>query len=94
MLWLKSDEQRETPRYPLERLAKLQPTNGDPSSYCLVTDISGGGVRLTGFSSPVPDEFVLLLAGDGPAQNGTYHVIWRLGSDVGAKLLEPAVPDA
>ena len=83
----KDEEKREEPRYPLERLAKIQPGQGVPPRYCLVTDISGGGVRVKAFGFDVPDEFVLLLSGDGPAQDGTYKVIWRLGPDVGANLI-------
>jgi hypothetical protein len=36
---------------------------------------------------------VLTLAGDGPAQDGTYRIIWRMGHELGAKLVEAAVPD-
>jgi hypothetical protein len=95
MLALKSDEQRRSPRYPLERLAKLEPANGGKPRFCLVTDMSDGGVRIQGFGEDkVPDEFLLSIPGDGPAQNGTYHVIWRIGSGVGAKLAVPAAPGA
>jgi hypothetical protein len=91
----KLEDRRQSPRYPLERLAKLQPADGDKPRYCLVTDMTDGGIRINGFGADkVPDEFALTISGDGPAQNGTYHVIWRLGHDVGAKLIEPAAPDA
>jgi hypothetical protein len=42
-------------------------------------------VHANGFE--VPDEFGLLLDGDGPFQNGTYRVIWRRDQEVGAKLV-------
>lgn len=90
MLSRKSDEHRQSPRYPLERLAKIQPGNGSPQRYCKVIDVSDGGVRLQAFGFEVPDEFVLMLAGDGPAQDGRYSVIWRFGYDVGAKYVGPA----
>jgi hypothetical protein len=91
----KLEDKRRSFRFPLERLAKLQPAGGEKARYCLVTDISDGGVRIHGFGTDkVPDEFGLIISGDGPAQDGTYSVIWRLGSDVGAKLMEPARPDA
>jgi hypothetical protein len=45
-------------------------------------------VHASGFH--VPDEFVLLLTGDGPFQNGTYKVIWRRDEEVGAKLVRVA----
>jgi hypothetical protein len=86
----KAEEKRAEPRYPLERLAKIQPGPGNPPRYCLVTDISGGGVRINAFGFNPPDEFVLFISGDGPARDGTYKVIWRLGNDVGAKLVSAA----
>jgi hypothetical protein len=85
----KPEDQRQSPRYPLERLAKLRPASGGAPQYCLVTDMSDGGVRLNAFGCKIPDEFALALAGDGPAQDGRYFVIWRLGSDAGAKRLPP-----
>ncbi len=89
----KAEDKRGSPRYPLERLAKIQLGQGNPPRYCLITDISGGRVRINTFGFNVPDEFVLLLSGDGPAQDGTYRVIWRLGQDVGAKFLTQENPD-
>ena len=35
----------------------------------------------------VPDEFVLLLSGDGMAQESTCKVVWRSGHEVGAKFV-------
>jgi hypothetical protein len=83
----KVEEKRSSPRYPLERLAKMEPRDGTPPRYCLITDISGGGARINTFGVNVPDEFVLRLSGDGPAKDGTYRVIWRVGYDVGAQLV-------
>jgi hypothetical protein len=87
----KAEERREAVRYPLARLAKIQLAQGNPPRYCVVTDISNGGVRIdtTGFN--VPDEFVLFLSGDGPAQDGTYQVIWRCDDEIGAKLLNSSI---
>ena len=73
MLSPKAEEKRASPRYPLERLAKIQPGPGNPSRYCLITDISDGGVRINTFGFNPPDEFELLLSGDGPARDGTYR---------------------
>jgi hypothetical protein len=87
----KFEEKRGAPRYPLERLAKIQLGLGQPPRYCVITDISGGGVRVNTFGFNVPDEFVLLLSGDGPAQDGTYRVIWRIGRDVGAKFVSEEI---
>lgn len=83
-------EKRAEPRYSLQRLARIQLGNGHPPRYCLVTDISDGGVRINTFGGVVPvvpDEFELMLSGDGPAQNGKYKAIWRADEDVGAKLV-------
>lgn len=83
----KAKEKRGAPRYPLERLAKIQPGRSNPPRYCLITDISNGGVRVNAFGFDIPDEFVLLPSGDGSARDGTYRVIWRLDRDVGAKFI-------
>ncbi len=72
----KVQEERGEPRYPLGRLVKIQPGNGHRPLYCLVTDISGGGVRINTFGNAIPDEFTLLLSGDGPAQDGKYKIAW------------------
>lgn len=87
MLSPKAQDKRGEPRYPLERLAKIRLGEGQAPRYCIVTDISGGGVRVSTFGSDIPDEFELLLSGDGPAKDGKYKVIWRIGRDVGAKLI-------
>jgi PilZ domain len=84
----KSNERRDVSRHPLERLAKLQFGYEDSHGYyCLITDISDGGVRLNTLGLEIPDEFVLLLSGDGPAKDGRYRVVWRDGNEVGAKLV-------
>jgi hypothetical protein len=82
---LESEERRKVPRYPLGRMAKIQLGYDSPPAYCLITDISHGGVRLYLNGLDVPDEFVLLLSGDGPAKDGRYKVVWREGNEVGAK---------
>jgi PilZ domain len=84
MLSPKAKERRRAPRYPCERLAKIQ---GNPPRPCLITDFSDGGVRIKTLGFNVPDEFVLLLSSDGPKLDGTYKVVWRLGLTVGAKII-------
>jgi hypothetical protein len=86
----KFEERRQTPRHGLARVAKIQLGTGTAPLYCVVTDISDGGVRVHSNGFHVPDEFVLLLDGDGPFQNGTYRVVWRRDDDVGAKLVRVA----
>jgi hypothetical protein len=83
----KFEERRQAPRHGLARLAKIQLGIDTSPLYRLVTDISDGGVRVHANGFEVPDEFVLLLAGDGPFQNGTYKVAWRHDREVGAKLV-------
>ncbi len=41
---------------------------------CLVTDLSTGGVRLHVEGFEVPDDFVLLLSGEGVAKECNYQV--------------------
>jgi hypothetical protein len=85
---LESAERRNAPRHSIGRLAKVRLGNGAPPLYCVVTDISDGGIRIFANRFEVPDEFELELSGvDGPFQNGTYRVIWRFGQEVGAKLI-------
>ena len=52
-----AEEKRGAPRYPLERLAKIQLGQGIPPRYCLITDISGGGVRINvfGYGAKLPN---------------------------------------
>lgn len=84
---LKSAEKRTAPRYALARMAKIQLGYDGPQAYCLITDISDGGVRIYLNGLDVPDDFVLLLSGDGPAKDGRYTVVWREGDEVGAKYV-------
>jgi hypothetical protein len=86
MSWPKFEERRLR-RYPLERMAKIQFGYDTPPCYCLITDISDGGVRLHANGLQIPDEFVLLLSGDGPARDGRYRVVWRQGDEIGAKYV-------
>jgi PilZ domain len=80
-------ERRRSPRRRLFRVAKIKTGLGVPPRDCLVIDISDGGVRLflDGFNAP--DEFVLLLSGDGVVRESTYKVAWRRGHEVGAKFV-------
>lgn len=69
-------------------MAKIQVGTGTLPRDCLVTDISDGGVRLHVEGFEVPDEFVLLLSGEGlGAKERSYRVVWRLGYEVGAKFV-------
>lgn len=82
------DERRRNPRQRLGRLATMKLGVGIPPRYVLVTNTSAEGVRLQLNGIDVIDEFVLLFhGGGGPAQDGTYKVVWRQGQDVGAKFI-------
>jgi len=63
----KAEEKRLSPRYPLERLAKILPSDGTPPRYCVVIDVSYGGVRINAFGLHILDAFVLLFTGEGHA---------------------------
>lgn len=79
-------ERRRTPRHQLGHVAAIFCGRGAERS-CLVKDFSDGGVRLQSNAFEVPDEFVLLFGPNELAQSGRYKVVWRLGNEVGAKLL-------
>jgi PilZ domain len=78
---------RVSPRYRLERPAKIQIGIDSAPCDCLVIDMSEGGVRLKLNGVIVPNEFVLHLSGDGPARDGAYKVVWRLDQEIGAKFV-------
>lgn len=82
----KAPERRKSPRRLINRTAKIQIGGALPRD-CLVTDISAGGVRLHVEGYEVPDDFVLLLTGDNLAEECNYQVVWRLGSEIGARFV-------
>jgi hypothetical protein len=61
-------------------------TEKDPPRYCLVTDMSDGGIRINAIGFNVPDEFGLRLTGNAIPRR--YKVIWHVGHNVGAKLID------
>lgn len=84
----KPEDRRRSRRRVLNRMAKIQCTAGTLARDCLITDISDGGVRLHVEGFEVPDEFVLLLSGEGlDASERAYRVVWRLGYEVGARFV-------
>jgi len=84
----KPGDRRRARRRAINRTAKIQLANGTLPRDCLVTDISDGGVRLHVEGFDVPDEFVLLLSGEGlGAKERTYRVVWRLGYEIGAEFV-------
>jgi hypothetical protein len=82
-LWVRKDA-APSPRQRVEYLATV--VSGDGAArHCVVTEISDGGVRITAHGYKVPDEFMLRFSGNGPAK--AYKAIWRIGHDVGARLI-------
>ena len=88
------EERRQTPRHRLGRLATMVLGDDVPSRLCLVSDLSEGGVRVNANGIRIPDEFVLHFSGSGHFKDGTYKVIWRNGSIVGAALIRGTTPEA
>ena len=83
-----SEERRRSRRLLLNRTAKIQLAAGTLPRDCLITDISGGGIRLHVEGFAVPEEFVLLLSGDGlSGMERAYRVVWRLGFEIGAEFV-------
>jgi hypothetical protein len=88
---LKPQDRRQSPRRVINRMAKILLANGTLPRDCMVTDISDGGVRIHVEGFDVPDDFVLLLSGDGlGAKERVYKVVWRLGYEIGAEFVRLA----
>jgi hypothetical protein len=87
MALAKSHERRGSRRRLINRMAKIQLGAGTLPRDCLVTDLSTGGVRLHVEGFEVPDDFVLLLSGDGLTKECNYQVVWRLGHEIGARFV-------
>jgi len=81
------EEKRQSQRHRLYRVAKIEFGAGIQARDCQVIDISDGGVRFHVEGFDVPDEFVLLLSGDGVVRENAYRVVWRRGYEVGAKFV-------
>jgi hypothetical protein len=84
-------ERRHAKRHRVEYLATMLTGGGRAARYCLVTEMSDGGIRINASGYTVPDEFALRLTGNAAPRH--YRVIWRINHDVGAMLIDvvPAV---
>ncbi len=80
------DDRRQSLRRSVNREAKIQLERGAPLRDCLIADISTGGVKLLIDGFDVPDDFVLVLFGDGVAKECNYQVVWRFGREIGARF--------
>ncbi len=82
-------DRRRTQRRAVNGPAKIQSPVGTLARDCLVADISDGGARLLAEGVEVPEEFVLLLEGDG-GTGRKCRVVWRLGDEIGAEFVDSA----
>jgi hypothetical protein len=78
-------ERRQSPRYTLDRFAKIQIAGSLPRD-CMIVDISDSGVRLHTEHTEVPDEFLILISGVRPDRREC-RVVWRLGFEIGAEFI-------
>jgi hypothetical protein len=85
-----SEERRRAKRRRVEYLATMVTSRGNPSRYCLVSEMSDGGIRITAIGYKVSDEFGLRLSGHAVPKH--YRVIWRIGHEIGAMLIDQAQP--
>ncbi len=82
------EDRRRARRRLINRMAKIQVASGALLRDCMITDISGGGVRLHVEGVDVPEDFVLFLTGEGiAAKECAYRVVWRLGHEIGAQFM-------
>ena len=85
-------EKRQTQRYPLGRVAAMFVGDDGLPHYCLVSDFSENGVQIKYDQSKIPDEFVLVFNSSVTHRNGTYKVVWRKDSTVGAEFVGATAP--
>jgi hypothetical protein len=84
---LKPEEGHRSPCRRLYRAAKIKVGVGILARDCILIDISERGEWLYIAGFDVPDEFVLLLCGDGVVRESKYKVVRRQGHEFGAKFV-------
>jgi hypothetical protein len=82
------NERRKHRRYTINRIAKFQADAGSLPRECMITDISHQGARLFAEDVEVPDQFQLLISGDGCSRREC-RVVWRLGGEIGVSFVGP-----
>ena len=82
----KPENRRRSERHAVGGLAKIQLGTGSLARDCWVSNISDGGVRLHAEGMDVPDEFTLVLTGNGGRRD--CRVAWRLGHEIGAQFVD------
>lgn len=83
-------ERRRAKRHRIAHLAMMLVGEATPARFCVVTELSDGGIRINTTGYTIPEEFGLRLAPSAIPRR--YQVIWRFGQDVGAKLIDLAPP--
>jgi hypothetical protein len=81
-------ERRKHQRKKINRIGKLQTDSYSLPRDCLITDISQTGARLFAEGVEVPDQFQLLISGDGGVRREC-RVVWRLGGEIGVAFVTP-----
>jgi hypothetical protein len=77
-------EKRKSNRQSSARAAKIQAHGETPPCDCLITDLSGGGIRILAASGRVTNRFTLILSNS----RRECRVIWRTGNEVGAEFVD------
>lgn len=83
-----ADDRRVHRRYTINRIAKFQADAGTLPRDCMITDISKQGARLFADGVDVPDQFHLLISGEGGTRREC-RVVWRLGGEIGVTFVGP-----
>ena len=86
------EERRRDRRFVINRIAKYQADSGALPRDCMITDISKQGARLFADGSEVPDQFLLMISGEGEGEKGSRRecrVVWRLGGEIGVTFVGP-----
>jgi hypothetical protein len=80
------NERRQHRRITINRIAKVQADSGSLPRDCMITDMSRSGARLFADGIDVPDQFHLLISGDGGMKREC-QVVWRLGGEIGVTFV-------
>ena len=84
-------ELRSDKRQPVRLAVWIDPGDGGAFIDCLMSDVSGGGARVTvPTDAHVPDSFILHLGGSNHARR-TCEVTWRDGQELGLQFTSRAI---
>ena len=83
-------ERRRDRRFTINRIAKYQADSGALPRDCMITDISKQGARLFSDGIEMPDQFHLVISGEGEkGSRRECRVVWRLGGEIGVTFVGP-----